>query len=164
MEADTEEDLAEDTRLLHRAEETSAEAAASLRQLAGSMAAGSFTGPAHFTAVEDIMAPVSVSDSVSVSTRLTAMRRRSAIPPVSMMQTAYGNTIRVALCRTDIRLAGPRFYAGFGQLACLSRTATGLVDLDVDPTRGERSMRRSREIGTSRRPALNAKDRQPKID
>lgn len=66
--------------------------------------AARFTGVADITAAEDIMAPV--LDSVSAFTRLTDMPLRSAVPPDSMMQMACGNTIRVALCRTDIKLDG----------------------------------------------------------
>jgi len=52
----------------------------------------------------DTIAPV--LDSVSAFTRLTDMPLRSAIPPDSMTSTATGNTIPVALCRTDTKLDG----------------------------------------------------------
>jgi hypothetical protein len=63
------------------------------------------TAVAGITAAEDIMARA--LDSVSAFTRLTDMRLRFAVPPDSMMQMACGDTIRVAPCRTDIKLAGP---------------------------------------------------------
>ena len=64
---------------------------------------------ADFMAVADTMAAEGitgalVSDSVSVVTRPTDMRVRSAIPPGSTTSTATGNTIRVALCLMDIKL------------------------------------------------------------
>jgi hypothetical protein len=64
--------------------------------------AARFTAVADITAAEDIMAPV--LDSVLAFTRRTDMPLRSAIPPDSMLQMACGNPIRVALCRTDIKL------------------------------------------------------------
>jgi hypothetical protein len=102
--------VAGDTPLPHRAAETPAEAVHSPHPRVGLMAGAPLAEAAHFTAVagitaaEDIMAPV--LDSVSAFTRLTDMPLRSAIPPDSTMPTACGNTIRVALCRTDIKLAG----------------------------------------------------------
>ena len=62
------------------------------------------TAVAGITVAEDIMAPA--SDSASEFTRLTDMPLRSVIPPDSMLQTARGNIIRVALCPTDIKLDG----------------------------------------------------------
>jgi hypothetical protein len=66
---------------------------------AASAEAQRFTAVADITAAEDIMAPV----LASAFTRLTDMPLRSAIAPDSMMPTACGSTIRVALCRTDIK-------------------------------------------------------------
>jgi hypothetical protein len=63
-------------------------------------AVAGITAATGITAAGDIMDPV--SDSASAFTRLTAMPLRSAIPQDSMPQTACGNIIRVALCRTDI--------------------------------------------------------------
>jgi hypothetical protein len=100
----------QDTPLPHRAAETSAEAVHSPHPRVGLMAdapspeAAHFTEVAGITAAEDIMALV--SDSVSAFTPLTDMLLRSAIPPDSTMQTACGKPIRVALCRTDIKLDG----------------------------------------------------------
>jgi hypothetical protein len=77
---------------------------------AGSMAGARSAAVADITAAEDIMAAEDITapvlDSVSAFTRLTDMPLRPAIPPDSMMQTACGSIIRVALCRTDIKLDG----------------------------------------------------------
>lgn len=112
-EVDIREGLAEDILLLHPAGETSAAVTLSPRRPAGTSAetsiagmsmaeAARFTAVAVTTAAEDITAPA--LDSVSAFTRLTGTPPPSAIPPDSMMQMASGNTIRVALCHTDIRL------------------------------------------------------------
>jgi hypothetical protein len=63
---------------------------------------------AGITAAVDITEAVRILDPASVSafTPLTDMPRRSAIPLDSMMNTASGSIIRVALCLTDIRLGG----------------------------------------------------------
>jgi hypothetical protein len=60
------------------------------------------TALADITAAEDIMVPA--LDSASAFTHLTDMPLQSAIRPDSTIQTAYGNIIRAALCRTDIKL------------------------------------------------------------
>jgi len=84
--------------------------------------------------IADIMAPV--SDSVSAFTRLTDMLLRSAIPPDSMTQTACGNTIRVALCRTDIKLDGQAALPTCcGHLASLSARSEWNRAIESD-TRG----------------------------
>jgi hypothetical protein len=90
----------------------SAGAMPSPRQRVGTLAvagvplaeAARITAVAVTTAAVDIIDPA--SDSVSAFTRLTDMPLRSAIPPDSMRPMACGNPIRVALCRTDIRLEG----------------------------------------------------------
>jgi hypothetical protein len=87
-----EEDLVEDTHLLRRAGEILTAATGSPRLLGGPMAEA-----------EDITARA--LDSVSASMHLTDTPLRSVIPPDSMMPTACGNTLRVALCRTDIDLS-----------------------------------------------------------
>jgi hypothetical protein len=92
------EDLVEDTPLLRRAGEILTAAARSPRLLAGSMAEA-----ARITVAEDITARA--LDSVSASMHLTDTPLRSVIPPDSMMQTACGSTLQVALCRTDIDLS-----------------------------------------------------------
>jgi hypothetical protein len=104
-------DLAGDTRLPPLAAGTSAVAARSLRRHAETSiegmsiaAAAPITADVGITVVADIMAPVLAS--VSAFTRLTDMPLQSAIPRGSMMPMACGNTIRVALCPTDIDQMG----------------------------------------------------------
>ena len=65
-------------------------------------AAARFTAVAGTTAAEDITALG--LDSVSASMHLTDTPLQSAIPLDSMTQTVCGNPIRVAPCRTDIKL------------------------------------------------------------
>ena len=64
--------------------------------------AARFTAAADTTAAEDITALA--LDSGSAFMHLMGTPLRSAILPVSMMQTACGNPIRVAPCRTDTKL------------------------------------------------------------
>jgi hypothetical protein len=109
MREDTQAALAEDTRLPHRAVETLVVVTHSPRRHAETSAETSIAGMrmeavAPITADEGITAPA--LDSVSAFTRLTdmGMPLRFAIPRDSMMQTACGNTIRVAPFRTDIKV------------------------------------------------------------
>ncbi len=120
--ADTREDLAAGTRSRLRAVETLAVGIRSPPLLAETSTAGMLMvaagpdgggrafegGSSLITAAVDITAAVRILDPASVSafTPLTDMPHRSAIPPDSMMNTASGSIIRVALCRTDIRLDG----------------------------------------------------------
>jgi hypothetical protein len=125
-EVDTREDLAADTRLQLRAVETLAAAGMGFpRLLAETSTAGMLMAAvaplkaavpmvaavpmmtiAGITAAVDITEAVRILDPASVSafTPLTDMPRRSAIPLDSMMNTASGSIIRVALFLTDIRL------------------------------------------------------------
>jgi hypothetical protein len=82
--------------------EDSAGAMLTRRPRVDSMEAAPLAEAARFTEAEDIMALV--SDSVWAFTRPTDMPLQSAIPPDSTKQTACGNTIRVAPCRTDTKL------------------------------------------------------------
>lgn len=109
LEADMGADLAEGTPLPHQAVETLAVVVAHTpRLLAGSTAeAVRITEVAGTMAGADIMAPALDSASAFTLTdmpHLMDMPLRPAIPPDSTMQTACGNTIPAALCRTDIKL------------------------------------------------------------
>src|ERR1700722_4958896 len=88
-------------------------AARSPRPLAGTMAETLIAGmsmaeAARFTAAADTTAGGGISalalDSGSAFMHLMDTPLRSVILPDSMMQTACGNPIRVAPCRTDIKL------------------------------------------------------------